>query len=672
MSAVGGAASVVAGVVGIGAGQSDSLVYDANGQAGYTDSERVFSFSLGDPLVPKQIQLRHWNIKDATSYTAKTKVAPVSAGVSLNAIASISLTQPSNFGLNAAFNVAVDSPSIAPSEASVFEYARDLSLQNASVSEELQVASRALAQARADGLPGQGTTDCRRLAPGYRFTLQKHPVAALNSEYLVTEILCEGSSPDHNPDPKVRDYQCSFRCVPSRVNPLPRKPAPRTHSPEPAVVIGPNWGEIYCDDMQRILVRFRWTPGDAYSEDGEGVCRVQLLDPWGGHGYGIQAIPRVGTEVMVAFFDGGEPIAIGQLRSRVNRPAFDSPQEVTKVGIKSRVIPNGRESEISIDDHPDKNKILIRSSGELLTEVQSNTTATHSANYSVEITGDRREVTAGGATLIYDKDVTTDILGNLQDQVAKDRVMVTDGSVTDWIGGDLSKSVGGCVESMIQGDHEAVFEANSLERHYGHHTVVVAAQGADGRASASFHVEGPARAYARREIEVTSPEGFTFSSGDSHITVRKDSVTIASPTIVLVGKTVQVTASDTAAVAAKTATVAGSDSVTVSGANTATLAGQSATVVLDSNATIEGSKVKLGGGGSGPSSQKQQSKPKRISTLKLSDTDGNPLANQRVILRKGGDGGEERVVVLDTNGAIDVEGDDPFDVFFPDTPKAKS
>ncbi len=667
--ALGSAASVVAGVVGITTGQSDALTYDANGQAGYTDVERVFSFSLRDPLVPKQVRLRHWNVKEATAYTATAQVAPVTADLGLNAIASISLSQPLSLGLQAGMSVNVDSPSIAPSEASLFEYNRDPSLQNAPVSRAFHVASRALAQARSGGLPGMGTTDCRRLAPGYRFTLQGHPVAAMNGEYLVTEIRCEGTSPDHATDPKLRAYQCSFRCVPSRMDPLPKKPPPVARGPEPATVIGPKEGDIYCDEMGRVLVRLRWMQGNGFSEEGEGICRVHLLDQWGGDGYGMQAIPRVGSEVTVLYFEGGEPFAIGQNRSRQNRPAFNSPHEVTKVGLFSRVIPNGGASEISIDDDPDRNQILVSADGDFVTAVRGDTTATLMGNFDETVGEERRELTSGSATLMYDDDLTTDVLGDHRDQVAGDRIAITEGAVTEWVGGAVSTIVAGSAESVTQGDHHAVFEGDSIERHYGHHAVVVAAPGTTEKASAALHVEGAVRTYAKDEIEIASEKGFTLRCGDSLVAIRKDSITFSSPTIKHVGDTVEVMASDTVAVVAKTATVAGSDSVTVSGANKATLAGQSATVILDSNATVQGSKVKLGSGAGSPSSRQEPNKPKKVSTIELSDTDGNPLANQWVILRKGG---EERVVVLDADGAIDVEGDDPFDVFFPDAPDAKS
>jgi hypothetical protein len=57
---------------------------------------------------------------------------------------------------------------------------------------------------------------------------------------------------------------------------------------------------------------------------------------------------------------------------------------------------------------------------------------------------------------------------------------------------------------------------------------------------------------------------------------------------------------------------------------------------------------------------------RKVTTLSLVDQDGKPLANQRIILRTGGEGGDERTVVLDATGSIDIPGTDPFDIIFPD------
>ena len=48
------------------------------------------------------------------------------------------------------------------------------------------------------------------------------------------------------------------------------------------------------------------------------------------------------------------------------------------------------------------------------------------------------------------------------------------------------------------------------------------------------------------------------------------------------------------------------------------------------------------------------------------------VANQRVIVRQGGEGGDEQTVVLDDKGSATVTGDGPFDVIMPDLPDAKA
>jgi hypothetical protein len=107
-----------------------------------------------------------------------------------------------------------------------------------------------------------------------------------------------------------------------------------------------------------------------------------------------------------------------------------------------------------------------------------------------------------------------------------------------------------------------------------------------------------------------------------------------------------------------------SGSVEVIG-STVTLAGSGASVALDTNATVQGTTVKLGSGSGGSS----VSTPSTKTTLVLVDDYGRPLPNQRVIVRTGGENGEERTLVLDADGRLEIDGTDSFDVFFPDVVK---
>jgi uncharacterized protein involved in type VI secretion and phage assembly len=669
--ALGGAFEAVASV-GL-TGKSDSLVFDGNGQAAFTDRERVFSFRRLKELRAKQMTVRNWNLREGTAFTATSRSGPTTASVRLNLSASINLAGKASLGLGVSGDLDTDALPIAPREVAIFEYQQDLGLQGIPRKNAFGAADRALQQERSDWKTAQGETDCRRLAPGYRFTLQQHPIGRVNQEYVVTEARSEGYSPDHLPEPESSDYRCFFRCVPATVDPRPKKPVQRWGFPEePATVVGPTRGDAYCDSLGRILVRFRWADGDGSfsAESGDGVCWVHGREPWGGDGYGTQMIPRVGSEVLVSFVAGGQPVVNGQIHSQASAPAFNLPREATKVGLKTRVVPNGAESEISIDDNPDTNKILLHSSGDFVTEVVRNTKVELGGYYDLTVAEERRESTNGDATLKFAKDVVIGVAGNLRNEVGKDQLEIVLGSVQEYIEGDASRSVAGSEENLTLGPHRHTFAADSIARFLGHHAVVVAAADTEGQASAVLHVEGAARAYARDEIEIDSPKGFTLICGNSRFTVRKDSITFSSPTIRAVGDSVTVSASDTATVEGKTASVSGSDSVTVTGANKATLAGQSASVILDSNATVQGSKVKLGSGGGGSISQASQ-KTKPPTRIVLKDKKGKPLANRAVLVRIGGKGGAEQMVVLDADGSLELASDGPIDVRFPDRPGAQ-
>ena len=101
-------------------------------------------------------------------------------------------------------------------------------------------------------------------------------------------------------------------------------PRPRMDGVHTALVMGPqstaastikcqSGEEIYTDDLARVKVRFYWD----WRADSTGSNAVwaRVIQPWAGKGWGAQFMPRVGTEVAVAFVDGDpdRPIVIGGL-----------------------------------------------------------------------------------------------------------------------------------------------------------------------------------------------------------------------------------------------------------------------------------------------------------------------------------------------------------------------
>jgi len=150
---------------------------------------------------------------------------------------------------------------------------------------------------------------------------------------------------------------------------------PRTDLPHPelqsALVVGPAGEEVHCDNLGRVKIRF---PGmraqDHEHAHGAGASGspldsawVRVASNWAGNGpggaqqCGTLGLPRVGTEVLVAFLGGDpdKPIVLAQLFNGQALPprlsaAGELPGNRYLAGLRSREIGGGRGSQLRFDD----------------------------------------------------------------------------------------------------------------------------------------------------------------------------------------------------------------------------------------------------------------------------------------------------------------------------------
>ena len=150
---------------------------------------------------------------------------------------------------------------------------------------------------------------------------------------------------------------------------------PRTDLPHPqlqsAIVVGPDNEEVHCDQLGRVKIRFPgMRPADHEHAHGAGASGnaadsawVRVASNWAGNGPGSQqqcgalGLPRVGTEVLVAFLGGDpdKPIILSQLfNGRANPPALSRAGELPGnrylSGLRSREIGGQRGSQLRFDD----------------------------------------------------------------------------------------------------------------------------------------------------------------------------------------------------------------------------------------------------------------------------------------------------------------------------------
>lgn len=152
---------------------------------------------------------------------------------------------------------------------------------------------------------------------------------------------------------------------------------PRRELPHPqlqsAIVTGPPGEEVHCDALGRVRIRFPGmrvadhghAQGAGASDSAADSAWVRVASNWAGSGAGSQqgsgtlGLPRVGTEVLVAFMGGDpdRPVILSQLfNARALPPALsragDLPGNRYLSGMRSREIGAARGSQLLFDDTP--------------------------------------------------------------------------------------------------------------------------------------------------------------------------------------------------------------------------------------------------------------------------------------------------------------------------------
>ena len=193
------------------------------------------------------------------------------------------------------------------------------------------------------------------------------------------------------------DYSNSFLAFPNSVPwRQPMKTArPRMEGLHTAKVLAPSGEEIHTDDQGRIKIRFPWDwREDATADNSEWVRVVQ---PWAGNQWGAQFIPRVDTEVAVAFMDADpdRPIVVGGLYNGDDKPIFPV-AEKTKLGFRSRSVTKGGTSdfnEITLDDKKGSEELFLHAQKDMKTEVENDQTLTVENDRTVTINKGNETVT---------------------------------------------------------------------------------------------------------------------------------------------------------------------------------------------------------------------------------------------------------------------------------------
>jgi len=313
--------------------------------------------------------------------------------------------------------------------------------------------SRVLLEAeRARAVLYSGASVCRRLAPGYVFELDEHPIAALNGEYVVVSVSHRGNQPEVLGGigtagvPVEESYRNEFVCLRKEV---PWRPERRTSRPviagaQTAVVVGPEGEEIHTDEHGRIKVQFHWDREG--KRDDRSSCWVRVSQAWAGPGWGALYLPRIGQEVVVEFLEGDpdRPIVTGSVYNGANPPPVALPSEKTRSTLRSASTPGGEGfNELCFEDAKGEEEVFFHAQKDLNVVIENDRTERILGNETLTVTKDRSRTVHGNQLLEVKKDDTSTIGLNQSLAVGGDRTTAVGGSHVETVGGDQSVSVGG-------------------------------------------------------------------------------------------------------------------------------------------------------------------------------------------------------------------------------------
>jgi type VI secretion system secreted protein VgrG len=241
-------------------------------------------------------------------------------------------------------------------------------------------AQRRIEAAEAAAELASGAGEYGELVAGAKFVLEHDPLSGAEGVEFVLRSVAHHATDDSwisNGAPPA--YSNSFTAFPAKVpwrQPI-TVPRPRMDGIYAAIVLGPDGEEIYFDEYGRVKVQFFWD--HRQEATAAKSCWARVIQPWGGNGWGTMFVPRVGTEVAVAFMDGDpdRPVVVGGLYNGQDKPIYKKDDDKTKSGWRSRSSTGGGAddfNELTFDDKAGSEQIFVHAQKDFLTEVEHDQT----------------------------------------------------------------------------------------------------------------------------------------------------------------------------------------------------------------------------------------------------------------------------------------------------------
>lgn len=376
-------------------------------------------------------------------------------------------------------------------------------------------------QEAASALSAMGEGNCRRLIPGFQFTLDKH--FSGNGSYLLTQVehsaSIEGTYTTN--DTIQLQYRNRFSCLPAD---LPFRPARVTPRPvvqgtQTAIVVTDGDGtDISTDKYGRVKVQFFWDRDGKKNLDSS--CWVRVAQPWAGKLWGAFFLPRVGHEVVVAFLEGDpdQPIIVGSVYNAETTLPYTLPDNKTRSTIKTRSTVGGNEenfNELRFEDKKDEEEIYFHAEKDFNRVVENNDTLKvgfekkDPGDQTIDIHNHRTATLAeGNETLTVKKGnrtVTTHVDDTHKVETGNRVVQIAQGN------DDLKIDMGNQTIKVAQGKI-ATEAMQSIELKVGGNTILINQQGITIKGT-MISVEGQAKVDVKAPMTGVNADGILTLKG---------------------------------------------------------------------------------------------------------------------------------------------------------------
>lgn len=316
---------------------------------------------------------------------------------------------------------------------------------------------------RADAVMAQGEGICPALRPGILFVLKEHPNPAVNIRWQVVSVSHEGRQPqalEEEGGDEGTFLNSHFQLIPGDIPWRSLAKKPLVDGPQLARVTGPQNEEIYCDGYGRVRVRFPWDRDDG--DDDSSSCWIQVSQGWAGPGYGMQAIPRVGHEVLVSFLEGDpdQPFITGRAHHAVNRPPDLLPHNKTRTIIRSRTAGGSGFNELRFEDLPGREQIYQHAEKDMDVVINQHHRRSVGKDQHLTVEQDKFEQVKRHSHHITGQDYFGRTGGDFHQFTGNDLIQKIVQSVKRWIGGGEITHIEGSRQVRLNGSDELIIGAH--------------------------------------------------------------------------------------------------------------------------------------------------------------------------------------------------------------------